>query len=366
MKFLQYKTAVVMLASFSLSAAAATDVSEMKWADVAAMAKKEGTVNFNVWFLKPQWRSFVKRFEDEYGVRVVIPESTIDGNLNKLLAEKNKESGKLDVVGFTINQMPVVLNSHTVSPVAWLPEFQNGFSKLHGTDFQGYGLAFWGNQTGFAYDPMQMKNNTLPQTLDELQVFIDSNPKIFGYNDPQNGGAGEAFIQRVLTLKGEGKYNLADKKVPVILQQWKKGWQWFINNKDKITLTKSQADSLTRINDGELALAPAWEDHLLTLQKTGAVTSRIKFYIPDFGMPAGANIVVMAKNSAHPAAAALFINWLVSEKTQSELKNVFGSVPVNKKVSNEFEKAQERVSFYNSAYSIELRKEFSNRVLLGQ
>lgn len=366
MKRFRVLTTAIMLAYISLPQAEGAQLTEMTWSEVVSQAKKEGAVNFNVWYLKPQWRTFVKGFEQEYGIKVIIPESTIDGNLNKILAEKNKETGKLDVVGFTMNQMPVVLNSHTISPVAWLPEFSNGFSKLYGTDLQGYGLAFWGNQTGLAYDPLQMKNNKLPQTLDELQVFIDSNPRLFGYNDPQNGGAGEAFIQRILTLKEEGKNNFSEKTDHAVLQQWENGWQWFIKNKDKITLTKSQADSLTRINDGELALAPAWEDHLLTLQKTGAVTTRIRFYIPDFGMPAGANIVVIAKNSPHPAASALFVNWLISEKTQSELKNVFGSVPVNKKVSNEFEKRQQRVSFYNSTHSVALKKEFSTRILLGQ
>ena len=366
MKRFRTLTTVIMVTCLSFSAAEGAQLSEMTWNEVLSQAKNEGTVNFNVWYLKPQWRNFVKEFEHEYGIKVIIPESTIDGNLNKILAEKSKETGKLDVVGFTMSQMPLVLNSHTVSPVAWLPEYQNGYSQLHGTDFLGYGLAFWGSQTGFAYDPLQMQDKKLPQTLEELQGFIDNNPNLFGYNDPQNGGAGEAFIQRVLTLQGQGVHKLAEKTDPAVLQQWDKGWEWFINNKSKITLTKSQADSLTRINDGELTLAPAWEDHLLTLKKTGAVTSRIKFYVPGFNMPAGANAVVIAKNSAHPAASALFVNWLISEKTQSELHNVFGSIPVNKHLNKEFDDKFQKVSFYNAPYSVELKKEFSRRVLLGR
>ncbi|MBD9552952.1 extracellular solute-binding protein [Pantoea sp. PNT01] len=366
MKRFRTLSTVIMVNCLSFSAAEGAQLSEMTWSEVVSRAKNEATVNFNVWYLKPQWRSFVKEFEQEYGIKVIIPESTVDGNLNKILAEKSKKTGKLDVIGFTMSQMPVVLNSQTVSPLAWLPEYQNGYGQLQGTNFLGYGLAFWGNQTGLAYDPLQMQNKKLPQTLEELQEFIDNNPNLFGYNDPQNGGAGEAFIQRVLTLQGQAEHKLADKTDPAVLQQWNKGWEWFIRNKSKITLTKSQADSLTRINDGELILAPAWEDHLLTLKKTGAVTSRIKFYVPGFGMPAGANAVVIAKNSAHPAASALFVNWLVSEKTQSELKNVFGSIPVNKKMNNEFDDKFQRVIFYNAPYSVELKKEFSSRVLLGR
>ncbi|RLX69965.1 LysR family transcriptional regulator, partial [Escherichia coli] len=37
------------------------------------------------------------------------------------------------------------------------------------------------------------------------------------------------------------------------------------------TRTASGADILTRLNDGELMLTPSWEDHLVGLQKTGAI-----------------------------------------------------------------------------------------------
>ncbi|EGV06156.1 hypothetical protein HMPREF9952_1761 [Haemophilus pittmaniae HK 85] len=52
------------------------------------MAKKEGKLTVSVWYLQPQFRNFVKEFESQYGIKVKVPEGTLDGNINKLIAEK--------------------------------------------------------------------------------------------------------------------------------------------------------------------------------------------------------------------------------------------------------------------------------------
>lgn len=162
--------------------------------DLIAQAKKEGSVTFNVWYLQPQWRSFVKDFEQQYGVKVRIPEGSIDGNMNKLLAEAGKAKGKIDVIALSVAQLPVTTGAKALAKVDDLPGYGDAIHQIQNVDTQGYAVAFWGNQTGFAYDPQQMGDRALPQTLEQLQSFIDANPKKFGYNDPNNGGAGEALF----------------------------------------------------------------------------------------------------------------------------------------------------------------------------
>ncbi|EAT5433781.1 extracellular solute-binding protein [Salmonella enterica] len=332
--------------------------------DLIAQAKKEGSVTFNVWYLQPQWRSFVKDFEQQYGVKVRIPEGSIDGNMNKLLAEAGKAKGKIDVIALSVAQLPVTTGAKALAKVDDLPGYGNAIHQIQNVDTQGYAVAFWGNQTGFAYDPQQMGDRALPQTLEQLQSFIDTNPKRFGYNDPNNGGAGEAFIQRIVTTQGGAFNSEAESVDPAVVKNWHKGWQWFAANNDKITRTASGADSLTRLNDGELMLTPAWEDHLAGLQKTGAITSRLKFYVPEFGMPGGGNIAAIAANSPHPAASRLFLNWLILPETQQALSKAFGSTPMNKQVSPDVKRPDATVQFYGKAYSTQLRKEFVREVMM--
>ncbi|HFT1683939.1 extracellular solute-binding protein [Providencia stuartii] len=331
------------------------------WDEVIKQAKQEGEVTFNIWYLQPQWRNFVKGFEDEYGIKVQISEGTIDGNMNKLLAESKKQSGKIDVMALSIAQLPITLKANAISKVDWLPGYKNGVHTIQNIDTQGYAVAFWGNQTGFAYDPKQFGDQALPQTLNDLQAFIDANPNRFGYNDPNNGGAGEAFIQRIVTLKS-GEFDSSATKIdPKVIKGWSSGWAWFTKNKSSITQTASGADSLTRLNDGELMLVPAWEDHMLGLQHNGAITSRLKFYVPKFGMPGGGNVVTIAANSQHPNASAVFINWLIQPKTQQALKETFGTSPMTKMATAN---QVSDVKFYGKDYSMLFRKEFVRNVTM--
>lgn len=358
------KIFALLLGLFSISAVSAqstTELAQISWEEVVKQAKQEGEFSFNIWYLQPQWRIFVKQFEDEYGIKVRIPEGTVDGNMNKLLAESRRDSGKMDVIALSISQIPITLKANAISKVDWIPAYKNGIHKVQNIDTEGYAVAYWGNQTGFAYDPQQLGNNKLPQTVDELQAFIDANPNRFGFNDPNNGGAGEAFIQRVLTqISGDFDSN-AVKLDPNVVKGWSVGWDWFNANKSKMVQTASGADSLTRLNDGELILVPAWEDHLLGLQKSGAITSRLQFYTPQFGMPGGGNVVTIAGNSQKPAAAAVFINWLIQPQTQQALKATFGTIPMINDGTNQY---SNDMQFYGKEYSMPFRKEYMRNVTM--
>ncbi|CDG18423.1 extracellular solute-binding protein [Xenorhabdus doucetiae] len=361
------KKIVIILISgllFSSLTFAAAEMNSQNWDTVMAQAKQEGHVTFNVWYLQSQWRRFVKPFEQQYGIRVSIPEGSADGIMNKLLAESRQEKGKIDVVALSVGQLPVALGAKSLSRVDGVPGYPHAYHQIQNVDTQGYAVVFWGNQTGLAYDPQQMGNTPLPQTLKALQRFIDAHPGKFGYNDPNNGGAGDAFIQRVVTLLG-GDFDTAAGQIdPAVVANWQKGWQWFTANKERITLTASSADSLTRLNDGELMLTPAWEDHLIGLQKTGAITARLKFYIPQFGMPGGGNLAAIAANSPHPAASRVFLDWLIRADTQKELNRVFGSTPMYKSVVSDVSPPATAVKFYGRAYSMQLKKEFVRQVML--
>ncbi|WP_336192829.1 extracellular solute-binding protein [Providencia stuartii] len=352
-----------LLFNFTTYATSVNELTKQNWDSVILQAKNEGSVTFNIWYLQPQWRSFVKQFEDAYGIKVNIPEGTIEGNTNKLLAEAKREKGKMDVVALSVGQLPASRKTQALAKIDWLPYYSQAIHHLQSVDTEGYAVAFWGNQTGFAYDPAQMKNQSLPQTIDELQAFINANPQRFGYNDPNNGGAGDAFIQQIVTSKS-GSFDSQNSQIePTVVQSWQKGWQWFIDNKDKIIQTASGADSLTRLNDGELFLVPAWEDHLLGLQHTGAITSRLKFYVPQFGMPSGGNIIGIANNSPHPAASAVFVNWLVQPETQMKLKETFGTIPMGMQLDRK-QLSENKVHFFGKEYSVILKKAFVQNVTM--
>jgi putative spermidine/putrescine transport system substrate-binding protein len=100
------------------------------------------------------------------------------------------------------------------------------------------------------------------------------------------------------------------------------------------------------------------------LQKAGAITSRLKFYIPKFGMPGGGNIAVIASNTQHPAASVVFLNWLVKADTQRALNATFGTIPMNKQVQVDFERPDISAQFFGKEYGMQLKKEFVRHVTM--
>ena len=80
-KFVSISLTAAALAVSTL-ASAATDLTGKSWSEIEDLAKKEGKVTISVWYLQPQFRNFVKAFESQYGIKVKVPEGTLDGNIN--------------------------------------------------------------------------------------------------------------------------------------------------------------------------------------------------------------------------------------------------------------------------------------------
>ncbi|MDA9557298.1 extracellular solute-binding protein [Vibrio sp.] len=362
------KTLIATLLAATSFSSMAYDVTTMNWSEIEEQAKKEGSVTFSVWYLQPGFRKFVKSFEEETGIKVRIPEGTHDGNRNKLQAESRRSKGNMDVVAIGADGLQTFKLDKVLLKMDVLPEYSKLTTKLQGVDSQGYAVGFWGNQSGIAYDPTRIKEADLPQSMDDIEAYVKANPQAFGLNDPNGGGAGLRFIEAAV-MNINGSFDMTDKVERSVIKSWSKTWDWFQANKGDMLITASNADSLTRINDGEIIMAPAWEDHLAGLQKRGAITDRIKFYIPEFGMSGGGNFVTVAKNSQHKAAALVFINWLTSADTQAKLNAEFGSAPqrsdadASAALISADMRSKSTVTF-NAPYAAELKKQFTRNVLM--
>ncbi|MCM2293910.1 extracellular solute-binding protein [Allorhizobium sp. BGMRC 0089] len=312
---------------FLTGPAFAADLVTMPWSKVVDQARAEGELTWYVWYHQPEFRKEVKAFETQYGIRVNLPSlSNANDALNKVMAENGRMTGDIDVIamgGQSGSQLDMAkLFYGPILPL--MPEAKNLTDQAEGTDWKGYGIKFWGNQTGLAYDSNRVKQADLPQSLDDLSKWMAANPQQLGFNY-ENGGSGPSFIENVarnvLGLKPDDKVTKVPDLKPV--------YDWFNTRKDQYVITASNNDSLVRLNSGEFLLVPSWEDLLTTLQRNHEIGDNIKFYIPKFGMNGGGNVVAIPANAPHKAAALLFISWLTSAKTQTTFNQDFGSAPAN-------------------------------------
>ncbi|WP_299507815.1 extracellular solute-binding protein [uncultured Roseobacter sp.] len=324
LKKLALSVAVAALAAPAI----AQDLSSMSWDEIVAQAKEEGEVNWFVWYLQDDFRGAVKAFEEEYGITVNIPEGTQAANNDKLLAERDREAGDIDVMAFSFNQVAVWDLPSLFMPLSdVLPEDVGRTYSLNGSDAGGYGVGYWGNQTGISYDPAKISEEALPQTPEDFAAFWAANPGKFGFNY-EKGGSGPSFYQNIFRNLTDVDYESGEQSDEK-LAATQPGIDFFNEHAENYVVTASNADSITRVSDGELWMAPGWEDHVAGLQRKGEVRSEIKFYVPAMGMNGGGNAVSIPVNAPNPAAAAVLINWLASPETQTSFNVNFGTAPLN-------------------------------------
>lgn len=329
-----YTTAALSALTVTASIAE-TNLANMTWDEIVAQAKEEGELTWYVWYLTDDLRRFASAFEAEYGIKVTIPEGTEADNANKLLAERERDTGDIDVFSWGWDKFETVDNASLFVPLSILPEDTARLTELVGIDGEGTVLPFWGNQTGIAYDPACIADAAdLPQQPDDFAAYWATHPGKFGFNY-ENGGSGPSFWQSI-TREITGFDIMNGETSEERIASVQPAFDWFNKHAENYVITTGNSDTITRISDGELCMGPAWEDHLAGLQKRGEVRDDIKFYIPAMGMNGGGNGVSIPLNAPNPAAAAVFIHWLTSAETQSLLNREFGTAPMHANADDSF------------------------------
>ena len=314
-------------------AAAADDYLTMSWDDIAAAATKEGSVNVYT-FANEDWlHAMAKEFQAKYGIPVTVVVGDEDANLQKALAEKDKAEGTIDVYwlgGGNIIQNLVkgkMLYGPIASKIPGTEKVNPDYLKFQeGVPINGYAVPINDDHTGLIYNPDRVKNP--PQTWDDMVKFIHDNPQQFAFNDPAHGGSGQAFVQAAIinTLGDQDKYMGDLDRDPTKVADWGKVWDWFNSIKPNVVITNGNRDSLDRLNQGEVSLAAAWESDTIVGRKEGTLPKNAVFYIPDFGMPGGADSLGILQNAPDKAAALLFIAYVMGPAQQAELYQLQGSL----------------------------------------
>jgi len=322
-----FATATALCAALT-APALAQDLTEMSWEQIVEQAKAEGEVTWYNWFFEPELRGYAQTFEDTYGISVTLPDvSSADDALSKLIAEQGRDTTDIDVISMPGKWAERVnmgdLLAGPIQPL--LPEADAVTTEIDGQNWQGYAIAYWGNQTGMLYDSNRIAPEELPQTLADFEAFIAERPGQLGFN-LENGGSGPSFIgnvaRNVLGLTPDSDVSETPDLTPV--------YDWFTERDGDYILTASNADSLSRLTAGEFLLVPGWEDMVAGMIKRDEIGENIRIYVPEMGMNGGGNIVAIPRNAEHPAAALLFISWLTSAEAQTRQNVEFGTAPTNK------------------------------------
>lgn len=291
----------------SATAAAGGDASA-ELASTYAAAKAEGTVTISA-PASPLWRQALTSFEQDYpGIQVEYNEADSRDYWPKLAEERQAGQYLWDVrIGGPDPQVYAAMKNGTLDPVRplfFLPEvtdaskWRGGFDGLFADDAKQYLPGFLASTS----PPIWINTDGLPDGAITSELDL-TNPEWKGkivIQDPR-GGAGLGFIASFLKVDGEDYLrNLLNQDL-IVSGDNRQIAEWLVRDTYPIAIGARNYD-----------LIPYQQQGLAQDVKPVTTVHAVPLSI-------GSGGIQLINHQPHPNATKLFVNWLLTQKTQSML-----------------------------------------------
>ncbi|HEX2929609.1 MAG TPA: extracellular solute-binding protein [Candidatus Binatia bacterium] len=304
-------------------------------------ARAEGEVSFYSSLQAQQIDPFIRVFQKRYPFIRVNP-YRVSGNRQviKIQTEMNAGNHLFDVTNGAAEQASALKKIGAIDPYH---SPQRDFFTEPNKDKEGFFTSLYVIPIVLGYNINLVKRQEIPKSYDDLlqprwksNMFLDD----------------EAYEWFAVLLKHYGR---------------EKGLQYMRNlAKQDLRLLRGRTQQSQLIAAGERPLAIVLSGHtVLDLKARGAPVDQV-ILDPYF---AQANKLMLARHAPHPHAAALFMDWSLSEEGQSMI-TTFGRVVARKGVKQRFPELVEKESLLVDVDFIgpildQSGKEFS-QILLGR
>lgn len=322
---------VLLLLAFLVAGCGRVDVPG-EWSKLEKTAKGQGSITLYVFKYEDYFRTVAASFKEETGIEVTVISGSAEGTYRKIVAEREGR-GTVDLWLLSGPQVqPAVEEGLLFGPVIErLPNAERiaSFDAQYAEGFEhgGYVVPAWRNQAVFAYDSRFVAEP--PASLAELERWVKSNPERFTYCDPARGGSGQAFVNSVIYwLTGDPQRYFGHYDQAIVDEEWPKLWAWLREIGPYVVYAAGNEDALEKLARGEVWIAATWEEMFLQWREDGRLPDSVRAYLPAPGLPGGADFLGVPANSTRKAAALLFMNYLLSKKSQSTLMEMLKMRPV--------------------------------------
>lgn len=186
-----------------------------------------------------------------------------------------------------------------------------------GQNVSGYVIPMFHSQIALAYNPDLVK--APPKNFTELEAWVRTNPKQFGYNGVKGGMSGVGFVIGYVSATSglgktleEGPYDAGTK---VAIDKSLAGLKEF--NKF-IVFTPGNAGTLDMLNRGEIGMGPVWVDMFQSWKAEGRLPPNMKLKILSPGMPGQPYYYAIPAKAKNVELAKKFIALATSPEVQAE------------------------------------------------
>jgi iron(III) transport system substrate-binding protein len=292
------------------SSSAGSSLDSMSTTELAAQAKKEGSLTWYTTFADEDVKPMVDAFNKDYpGITVNSVRLSADKIPPRLLTEQRGGKYNADVVSGDSPQIAQVLQAGGLQPYTPkdLPPLPAGLSLPKGYEGVVYIVT-----TVLAYNPtvLSQKGVQPPTSWDDL-----TKPEWKGQFSIDPGAVN--WYDSLIKSMGH------DKALKLV--------QSLGNNQP--VFVESHTQALTQVQAGEpMGAATAYAYKASSLkQKT---PDQVEF-VNDDPLSSSLNLIDVVKNPPHPAAARLFDDWMVSQAGQKAVVDITNHTSIRTDVTND-------------------------------
>lgn len=277
---------------------------------LAAAAGKEGTFTWYTTFTDKDVHPIVAAFNKAYPKIKVNPlRLSADKIPPRIITEQRGQQYNADVVSGDSPQLSQLLQAGALQPYTPkdLPPLPKGLKMP-----KGYRGIVYANTTAIAYNPTALKKKGIPVPTSWDDLAEPAWKGQFSI-DP----AAVNWYDALIETKGHDKALALLKRL----------------GKNKPVFVESHTQALTNVQAGEpLGAATTYGYKDAALKKD--TPTEVAFANPS-PLPASLNLIDVVTHAPHPAAARLFVDWVVSEQGQQAVVDVTNHVSTRKDVSSD-------------------------------
>lgn len=273
-------------------------------------ATKEGSLTWYTSYTDTETNALIKVFNKAYpGIKVTTQQGTASDLTARLNVEQKARTFKADLVQGDASYLQLLLKSGALQPYT-VPDRPTPPQTLKMPS--GYANVDAVLTTVIAYNPAALKKEGLPApasledlTKPEWKGKFSADDTAVNWYESLVGSIGADRAKSLATALGANK--------PM--------------------MSESHTQALTQVQSGEPAASIAVYGYLAA--KFAKQTPNAVAFVNPNPLPSSPDLIDMVARAPHPAAARLFMDWLLSKAGQTAIRDISGRISLRDDIAKE-------------------------------
>jgi len=291
-------------------AAASPSTASLSGQALVDAATKEGSLTWYTSYTDTETNALIKVFNKAYpGIKVTTQQGTASDLTSRLEVEQKAQTYHADLVQGDASYIQLLLKSGALQPYSPADEPTPPDSLGMPAGYANVDAVL---TTVIGYNPSALGRSglTAPKSLEDLtkpewKGKFSADDTAVNWYESLVGGVGHEQAQQLAKALGANK--------PM--------------------MSESHTEALTQVQSGEPAASIAVYGYLAA-KLAKETPSEVAFVNPN-PLPSSPDLIDLVRNAPHPAAAELFMTWLLSKEGQTAVHQISGRISLRDDVPNE-------------------------------